>query len=97
MAKNKNTTKTHHDYTDSFYSDLIFPDMYYASLLRHTENGIPVQSIIIPETLTDKLLYFSNSDCPGKKTVSSLNSEIKIFAEDTADYIGECAGIICDK
>ena len=95
MAKSKVIRKSHHDYTESFYSDLVFPEMYYAALLRHKESALPVQSIEISDSIKNDIKFFSNNDCPGNKTVNFLNTEIKIFADEEASYIGECAGIIC--
>ncbi len=97
MAKTKNTIKSHHDYTEAFYSDLVFPEMYHAVLLRNTEYGIPIDSISFPNNTPEDLKLFTNKDYPGKKYVNFLNTEIKVFADDCAEYIGESAGIICAK
>ena len=76
-----------------FFSDLKFPSMYYAALVRSPLQRGRLVEVRAPE-LPDGYFLFTAADIPGKNSVEINGGSVPVLAEGAVSYIGEPVGII---
>lgn len=76
-----------------FFSDLRFPDQYYAVLIRSTIQRGTLLSITPPE-LPNGYQIFTASDIPGVNELRAFGNVIQLFASKKISYYGEPLGIL---
>ncbi|MEL3908523.1 MAG: molybdopterin-dependent oxidoreductase [Treponemataceae bacterium] len=77
---------------NKFTSDLSFPNMAEAVLVRADKTGI-LKDIIVPE-LPEGCNFFSAKDIPGEKEIKIFNYAIPVFAFEKIDFVGQAVGIL---
>lgn len=77
---------------DEFTSDLTFPNMAEAVLVRADKTG-RLKDIIIPE-LPEGYQFFSAQDIPGEKEIKIFNYAVPVFAFEKIEFVGQAVGIL---
>lgn len=75
-----------------FVSDLNFPEIYEAVLIRGEVIG-KIKEISVPE-LPDGISFFSVHDINGEKEIQIFNYRIPVFACSKIEYPGQAVGIL---
>lgn len=95
MVKKDSIVKKKENYTNSYYSDLHFKDMFYGIIIRTNYSCGNIESIIIPESFADDDIYFfTQKDIPGTNLISSLETKLPVFCDNDILYKGQGIGIL---
>lgn len=83
------------NFTNSYYSDLHFKDMFYGIIIRTSYSSGNIESINIPESFDDDDIYFfTEKDIPGTNLITSLETKMPIFCDKNILYKGQAIGIL---
>lgn len=82
--------------SDDFYSDLSAPDMIYAVLVRSPFAYGKIVSVGLKnyEQFPEGYTFLTYEDIPGKKSVTTFDSDFPVFCDGTIRYKGEPVGIL---
>lgn len=75
-----------------FVSDLNFPEIYHAVLVRSEKIGT-IDKIILPD-LPENVEFFSAQDIKGEKEIKIFNYKIPVFAFYKVEFLGQAVGIL---
>jgi len=80
-------------FQEDFYSDLTFPGMLSAVIVRSPVKKGMIKSVSHPD-LPDGYFLFTARDVPGKNLIETSIGSIPIFSEGNISYLGEPLGIL---
>lgn len=80
-------------FQNDFYSDIDFPDMLYALIVRSPIKKGIIQSINLPD-IPEGYHLFTARDVPGKNIIDTPLGKVPIFSEGNVSYLGEPLGIL---
>lgn len=80
-------------FQNEFYSDLSFPSMLYAKVIRSPIKKGIITSVTHPD-LPDGYFLFTARDVPGSNLIDTPLGKVPVFSEGNVSYLGEPIGLL---